>query len=236
LSGRRHSATLTNRAGRVNQDYTLPGPQTIKGYTLAQANRFKGLIFKEHCSLNMKILRLNVAGQPIEWLNWEQAVCLHARDLVVWSLGATVRAVHGGTQRLTGMRSVVDLPSIIACGGERIARPRTNYPLNNPALFARDGFLCLYCGRDFPHQQLTRDHIQPTSRGGTDRWENVVAACRRCNQHKANQTPEEANMQLVALPYQPNNAEYLALINSRRILGDQMEFLRTQFSKNSRFL
>ena len=153
----------------------------------------------------MKILRLNVAGQPIEWLNWEQAVCLHARDLVVWSLGATVRAVHGGTQRLTGMRSVVDLPSIIACGGERIARPRTNYPLNNPALFARDGFLCLYCGRDFPHQQLTRDHIQPTSRGGTDRWENVVAACRRCNQHKADQTPEEANMQLVALPYQPPN-------------------------------
>ena len=43
-------------------------------------------------------------------------------------------------------------------------------------------------------------------------------------------------MQLVALPYQPNNAEYLALINSRRILGDQMDFLRTQFSKNSRFL
>ena len=48
--------------------------------------------------------------------------------------------------------------------------------------------------------------------------------------------PEEANMQLVALPYAPNNAEYLALINSRRILGDQMEFLRGQFSKNSRFL
>jgi hypothetical protein len=63
-----------------------------------------------------------------------------------------------------------------------------------------------------------------------------VAACRRCNQHKADQTPEEAKMQLVALPYQPNNAEYLALINSRRILGDQMDFLRTQFSKNSRFL
>jgi hypothetical protein len=43
-------------------------------------------------------------------------------------------------------------------------------------------------------------------------------------------------MDLVALPYRPNNAEYLALINSRRILGDQMEFLRSQFSKNSRLL
>jgi 5-methylcytosine-specific restriction endonuclease McrA len=94
----------------------------------------------------------------------------------------------------------------------------------------------MYCARDFAGTQLTRDHIQPRSRGGRDRWENVVAACRRCNQHKANRTPEEANMQLVALPFKPNNAEYLALLNSRRILGDQMEFLRSQFSKNSRLL
>jgi 5-methylcytosine-specific restriction endonuclease McrA len=94
----------------------------------------------------------------------------------------------------------------------------------------------MYCTGEFPAQKLTRDHIHPKSRGGIDRWENVVAACKRCNQRKADQTPEEANMQLVALPYAPNNAEYLALINSRRILGDQMEFLRGQFSKNSRFL
>ena len=94
----------------------------------------------------------------------------------------------------------------------------------------------MYCAREFTAAKLTRDHIQPVSRGGANRWENVVAACRRCNQHKADRTPEEANMQLVALPYRPNNAEYLALINSHRILGDQMEFLRGQFSKNSRFL
>jgi hypothetical protein len=31
-------------------------------------------------------------------------------------------------------------------------------------------------------------------------------------------------------------AEYLALINSSRIRGDQMEFLRGQFSRNSRWL
>ncbi len=184
----------------------------------------------------MRILRLNVAGQPIEWLNWEQAVCMYARELVVWTMGDTVREVYGGTQRLSGKRSYFDIPSIIACGGERLGRPRTNYPLTNPALFARDGYLCMYCAREFPTQKLTRDHIFPKSRGGKDKWQNVVAACKRCNQHKADLTLDEANMQLVALPYKPNNAEYLALINSRRILGDQMEFLRSQFSKNSRFL
>jgi hypothetical protein len=43
-------------------------------------------------------------------------------------------------------------------------------------------------------------------------------------------------MELMALPYVPNFAEYLALINSGRILGDQMDFLRTQFGRESRLL
>jgi hypothetical protein len=43
-------------------------------------------------------------------------------------------------------------------------------------------------------------------------------------------------MELLALPYRPNHAEYLALTHSGRILGDQMSFLRRQFSSNSRLL
>ena len=38
-------------------------------------------------------------------------------------------------------------------------------------------------------------------------------------------------MELLALPYVPNVAEYLALINSGRILGDQMDFLASQFGR-----
>lgn len=186
--------------------------------------------------MSAKILRLNLAGQPIEWVDWQEAVCLHARNLVAWSLGELVRTVRGGRSRITGQCSVIQVPSIIACGGGQLARPRARYPLTNPTLFARDNFFCMYCALEFPAAALTRDHVVPVSRGGSDRWENVVAACRRCNQYKANYLPEEIGMELVALPYCPNNAEYLALINSRRILGDQMEFLRSQFSRNSRLL
>ena len=183
-----------------------------------------------------KILRLNMAGQPIEWLTWQEAVCLFSREMVVWTLGDVVKRVRGGYSRIDNLQSQVILPSIIACNGSHLAKPRQNYPLSNPALFARDSSLCLYCAKSFLSSQLTRDHIIPTSRGGEDKWENVVSACRRCNQHKSNYLLEEINMDLVALPYRPNNAEYLALINTRRILGDQMEFLRSQFSKNSRWL
>lgn len=185
--------------------------------------------------MESRILRLNIAGQPVEWLHWKEAVCLHARDMVVWSLGGIAREVKGGYCRHTGMRSSIQLPAIIACGGHRIPRVRTNPLLTNEALFARDQYTCLYCGNMFALQNLSRDHVVPKSRGGRDRWENVVAACRRCNQHKGDRLLSEIGMELIALPYRPNLAEYLALTNSKRIRGDQMEFLRPQFSKNSRF-
>ena len=65
-------------------------------------------------------------------------------------------------------------------------------------------------------------------------WVNVVAACKRCNHFKQNRTPEEAGMELLALPFEPNPAEYLALMNSKRIRADQMDFLKAQFSRNCR--
>ena len=179
--------------------------------------------------MEAKILRLNTAGQPIEWLTWEEAVCLYARDVVLWSLGGVVKKVRGGKSRITGLTSTVDLSAIIACGGERLARVRRNPPLTNRALFQRDHNKCLYCGEHFTPLQLSRDHVVPTSRGGVNKWENVVAACRRCNQRKGDALLTEINMPLLALPYRPNAYEYLALINSQRIRGDQMEYLKPQF-------
>lgn len=185
--------------------------------------------------VNPRILRLNVAGQPVEWLSWQEATCLYARDMVAWTLGDQVRTVFGGTSRLTGLQSSIALRSIIACAGHVSCKPRLVPPLTNRALFRRDLHLCMYCGVRFGERELTRDHVLPKSRGGRDHWRNVVAACKRCNQRKGNRLPEEARMEMLAVPYQPNTAEWLALINSDRIRGDQMEFLRTQFSPHSRW-
>lgn len=161
---------------------------------------------------------------------------LYARDLIGWTLGDIVYRVRGGHSRLTGAQSLVEVHSIIACEGRLQAQFRTTPPLVNSSLFRRDQNICLYCGKQLFDRDLTRDHIQPRSRGGKDVWLNVVTACRRCNQFKGNRTPEQAGMELLALPYTPNMAEYLALVNGRRILGDQMEFLRAQFPPQSRLL
>lgn len=181
--------------------------------------------------MEARILRLNLAGQPIEWLNWRQGVCLYARNLVSWTLGGVVRQVKGGRSRVSGLQSAIKLPAIMACGGERLTPIRLQPPLTNTALFHRDNFQCLYCGDYFVAQNLSRDHVQPTSRGGEDKWENVVASCKRCNQRKGNSLLSELDMPLIALPFRPNPYEYLALINSHRIRGDQIEYLRPQFSR-----
>ena len=166
----------------------------------------------------MYILRLNAAGQPVEWLTWQEAVCLYSRELIRWSIGDPIYRIRGGHNRWQGGRTVIELPSILACGGKRLYHIRDNPALTNPSLFERDNHQCMYCGKYFSRKLLTRDHIQPTSRGGQDEWMNVVAACRRCNQFKSDRLLEDINMSLIALPYRPNPAEYLALVNSQRIL------------------
>ncbi|MGI9322634.1 MAG: HNH endonuclease [Pseudomonadales bacterium] len=186
--------------------------------------------------MSVSILRINTAGVPVDWVSWQQAVCLHSRELVSWAYGEEVMQVRGGHSRLTGEQTVITLNSILACRGKVHDKVRKEPPLTNNALFRRDQNVCLYCGNDFKQCDLSRDHVIPISRGGKDSWTNVIAACKRCNARKGNRLPDECGMQLLALPYRPNHAEYLALSHSGRILGDQMAFLKKQFSANSRLL
>lgn len=176
-----------------------------------------------------RILRLNMAGQPIAWMPWQEAATLYARDQVGWTLGSVVKRVRGGVSRLSGRTSFLELPAIMACDGQRLAPMRHRPPLINRALFLRDNHQCLYCGKYFRSEELSRDHVVPSSRGGLNRWENVVAACKRCNHFKGSHLLNEIGLELLALPYCPNAAEYLALINSERILGDQAAYLKPQF-------
>ena len=177
------------------------------------------------------ILRLDVAGTPITWIPWQDAICLYSRDMVAWATGDQSFTFRGGICRRTGQRSIVNVSSIIAIKRSSYHKytKRSVPPLTNRELFLRDAHLCMYCGHEFPETGLTRDHVTPMSFGGRDRWPNVVTACRVCNTRKGNRNPEQAHMPLLAIPYIPNWAEYLALSN-RRILADQMDFLKSQFS------
>jgi 5-methylcytosine-specific restriction endonuclease McrA len=186
--------------------------------------------------LHQQVLRTDAAGMPLEWVNYQDAVRLYHLDQVAYSCGSLLYRVHGGICALTGRRSYIDVNSIIATyGGNKLLRKAHNHyvpPLNNPALFKRDAHLCMYCGERFQVSELSRDHVTPISQQGMDIWTNVVTACRRCNNHKAGRRPEEAGMELLAVPFTPTHAEYIYL-QGKRVLTDQMEFLRAHFPRSS---
>lgn len=186
--------------------------------------------------LAQQVLRTDVAGMPLEWIGYQDAVRLISLDQVCYSLGEFLYTVHGGINAISGLQSVIKVNAIIASYGRH---PHTHLfskaytpPLSNKALFRRDQFLCLYCGEQFPNFLLSRDHVKPLSQGGADTWGNVVTACKRCNNYKAGRTPEQSCLQLLAIPFTPTHAEYVYL-QGRSIMADQMDFLLKHFPRNS---
>jgi 5-methylcytosine-specific restriction endonuclease McrA len=186
--------------------------------------------------LSQQVLRTDSSGMPLEWIDYRDAVRLHHTGQIAYVCGRPLFEVHGGICARTGLRSVVEVNSIVATYGRKsgVSVRRESYvpPLNNKTLFRRDAGLCLYCGTRFMSRDLTRDHVRPISQGGQDGWSNVVTACRRCNNYKGGRTPHQAGLQLIAIPFVPTYAEYIYL-KGRRVLADQMEFLLAHFPRTS---
>ncbi len=181
------------------------------------------------------ILALDVAGAPHRWINVRGAAHYYATDMIAWATGTHEFVLRGGTQRSTGEQSMIRASSIIAIKGKDfVVRHFDHVPtLTKEMLLARDRYVCAYCGQRFRYDQLDIEHIVPSSKDGADTWTNVVAACKACNNRKANRTPEAAGMKLRYVPYVPNRYEAFILSN-RKILADQMEFLLQGVPKGSR--
>ena len=101
--------------------------------------------------------------------------------------------------------------------------------VTNTFLFARDGYQCQYCGRHAgelrPREALTRDHLVPLSRGGTNAWTNVTTACSSCNTRKANRLPHEIGMHPATRPAEPHFVHLSWAV--RRLTPTQEKYIRT---------
>ncbi len=188
----------------------------------------------------LKVLKVDVAGTPQDWLTPEQAASVIASGDMAWNNGNTLLRLRGGWNH-AGERSFLDIPSVLGTYGQASINLAACVPAlgrhSNTKLFERDRHICAYCGQKFPREVLTRDHVIPLSRKGKDEWTNVVAACGRCNSHKAARTPEEAKMPLLFVPYAPNWFEdFILQQGARKILADQMEFLAHRLPAHSRAL
>ncbi|PXW91880.1 5-methylcytosine-specific restriction endonuclease McrA [Sphaerotilus hippei] len=182
----------------------------------------------------MDVLQLDVSGRPQAWISTKEAATLYASDAVAWTLGEPFLVFRGGFQRVSGMQSRIELHPIIAVRGSVPSRAWRQVPaLTNGKLFVRDRYLCAYCGGHFEADDLTREHILPSSRGGADSWMNCITACRGCNGRKGNRLLHEVGIELFYLPYIPSLHEDM-ILRGRRILADQMEFLLASVPRHSR--
>lgn len=75
-------------------------------------------------------------------------------------------------------------------------------------LFIRDSFTCQYCGKKFPKEKLTVDHVIPQVLGGKTEWENCVTSCGPCNNKKDNKRLHECGLHLKTKPVQPTVMEF----------------------------
>ena len=186
----------------------------------------------------LKVLSVDMSGFPKDWLTPEQAASVICSGDVAWEHGQPITRLRGGWNQ-AGERSFLDIPAVIGTRGRSAINLADCIPSlgrhSNAKLFERDQHMCAYCGEICRKDVLTRDHVMPLSRKGKDEWTNVVTACGRCNSHKAAKTPDEAGMPLLFVPYAPNWFEdFILQQGARRILADQMEFLISRVSANSR--
>ena len=121
----------------------------------------------------------------------------------------------------------VNVPSIIRLV-YLVKRPFVPSKLSKKEIFLRDQYTCQYCG--IKSSELTLDHVIPRRQKGAHTWENVVAACSKCNLRKAGFTPEEAKMRLLREPKIPQPNPY-RMLQERTILDEWKPYLPWALSK-----
>ena len=144
-----------------------------------------------------KVLVLNASYEPLNITSWRRAIVL---------------LIKGKAEQLEHNNKILyadfPFPTVIRLR-YYVRVPYKEIPLTRRNILERDRNTCQYCNA---REQLTLDHIVPRSRGGVESWENLVAACVRCNVKKGNRTPKEANLVLLKKPRRPHSSLHFELI------------------------
>lgn len=145
-------------------------------------------------------LVLNATYEPLGVVSDRRALLLVLADKAI-TVEESGSIAHSATR-------AIEVPSVIRLTRYVRVPHRAHVPLTRRAIFARDHGRCAYCGGT----ANSVDHVVPRSRGGRHQWDNVVAACSRCNRVKADRSVAELGWRLRSTPRQPTGSAW-------RILG-----------------
>lgn len=145
-------------------------------------------------------LVLNASYEPINVIADTRAVVL--------VLQGKAESLLDQDRICAGDKEALMFPSVIRLTYMAAVPRMRQVPLSRRALFQRDNATCQYCGEQ--PKSLEVEHVVPRSKGGRNVWENVTTACRACNAHKRDRTPEEAGMRLLSKPFAPSRVAMIA--------------------------
>jgi 5-methylcytosine-specific restriction endonuclease McrA len=169
----------------------------------------------------VRCLALNASFEPLTMVPVRRAL-----RLVIEGKAEIVEAE--GPDVVRSARLVLPKPAIIRLVRFVHVPRRFRRQVTNTFLFARDGYRCQFCQRsqqELRHREcLTRDHLVPLSRGGTNDWTNVVTACSSCNTRKGNRLPEECGMHPLSHPHEPHYVHLSWAV--RRLTLTQAKYIR----------
>jgi len=136
---------------------------------------------------------------------YEPLGVVSARRAVVLVLASKADVIHSSGELVHSERLAIEVPSVIRLRYFVRVPYQRRAALSRRAVFVRDEGRCQYCGR----RAESIDHVIPRSRGGPHAWENVVAACRRCNTSKRDRLLEDTSMRLQRRPQAPRHMSWV---------------------------
>jgi 5-methylcytosine-specific restriction endonuclease McrA len=173
-------------------------------------------------------LALNASFEPLTMVPVKRAL-----RLVIDGKAEIVESDHARTVR--SERLAMPRPAVIRLTKFVHVPRRFRRQVTNTFLFARDRYRCQYCGRGHaelkPREALTRDHVIPISRGGTNEWTNCVTACSTCNLRKANHFAHEIGMHPLTRPVEPHFVHLSWAV--RRLTPTQAKYIRVFYGEQT---
>src|SRR4051795_10128710 len=135
---------------------------------------------------------------------YEPLCVVPQRRAIVLVLTAKAVVVEQAEGALRSPTRRIDIPAVVRLSRFVRVPFRAEVPLTRKGVLARDGHRCAYCGA--PATSL--DHVIPRSRGGPHSWDNVVAACGRCNHTKADRSVADLGWRLASVPRGPSGTAW----------------------------
>jgi 5-methylcytosine-specific restriction endonuclease McrA len=167
-----------------------------------------------------RALVLNATYEPLS--------VVPSRRALVLVLAGRAEILHASEQLVRSEHLSVEMPSVVRLRSFVKVPFRRRSALSRRGVFARDGWECQYCG----NKADSIDHVHPKSKGGLHSWDNVVAACRRCNTAKRDRLLAESGLRLRTKPIEPPGSAWVTVAVDR-VPDAWLPYIGTNFGSNA---